>query len=412
MTTRYPGGLIRKTPPTITPPVDGEGGSAPGVWTLEQASYYTKQGTWPLPIKQGALYVWGSNSQGDLGQNNTIFRSSPVQVGADTNWNVIVSGRQSCKFGIKTNGTLWAWGNNEDGQLGLNSPVSLDRSSPVQVGALTNWSKISCGDVFSVAIKTDGTLWSWGSNGQGRLGQNIAFNVFRSSPVQIGAETNWYGVACGKETAYAIKTDGTLWAWGNSVHGGLGNDTNTGNRSSPVQIGALTNWANVFSCGDYFGLAIKTDGTLWTWGYNGFGNLGQGNLVYRSSPTQVGALTNWSKAGINESHVLVIKTDGTLWAWGKNNTGQLGTNDAVYRSSPVQVGSLSNWSRIGCGRDQAFAIKTDGTLWSWGSNGAGILGQNVDFTTAKSSPTQVGSLTNWIRIDPTASGSCGAISTP
>ena len=408
MTTRYPGGLIRKTPPTITPPVDGEGGSAPGVWTLEQASYYTKQGTWPLPLKSGSLFTWGINNQGELAQNNQVYRSSPTQVGAQTSWKTVVSGTENCMFATQVNGTLWAWGNNQNGQLGINLVGSADRSSPVQIGALTNWSSVSAGKEFALAIKTDGTLWAWGINDYGLLAQNLNPTelVLKSSPVQVGSDTNWYQAAAGDQAGYAIKTNGTIWAWGRGINGSLGIDLSSGDRSSPVQIGALTNWSKVFG-GLYRAMAIKTDGTLWLWGAGSYGALGTGNSIYRSSPTQIGALTNWASGALNEYHNFAVKTDGTLWAWGKNNAGQLGLNNTVSCSSPVQVGNLTNWSKTGAGRDQGYGLKTDGTLWSWGSNTSGQLGQNN--TTAISSPVQIGSLTSWFFISPDPSGGVGAI---
>jgi hypothetical protein len=129
MSDRYPGGLIRKTPPTITPPVDGEGGSAPGIWTLEQVAYYTKEGEWPKPVLPRELYAWGSNFYGSLGQDDKIYRSSPTQVGAFINW-AQVSKASSNTAAVKTDGTLWTWGFGSQGRLGLNDTVS--RSSPVQ----------------------------------------------------------------------------------------------------------------------------------------------------------------------------------------------------------------------------------------------------------------------------------------
>jgi len=156
---------------------------------------------------------------------------------------------------------------------------------------LTNWLTVSAGVYFAVAVKTNGTLWSWGSNNGFQLGQSTVYTANRSSPVQVGALTNWLSTACGLYHAVAVKTDGTLWSWGTSSFGvlGLGNTTNY---SSPKQIGALTIWSKV-ECGAYTISAIKTDGTLWSWGLNGDGQLGLGNTTNRSSPNQVGSSTTW-----------------------------------------------------------------------------------------------------------------------
>ena len=156
---------------------------------------------------------------------------------------------------IKTDGTIWAWGLNNRGQLG-DDTVSY-RSSPVQIGALTNWAQVSAGDLFTASVKTDGTLWAWGDNGRGQLGIGTAAGTYRSSPVQIGALTTWSQVSAGAEHTAAIKTDGTMWAWGGNISGEVGDGT-TVSRSSPVQVGALTTWAQVAG-GSVHTVAIKTD---------------------------------------------------------------------------------------------------------------------------------------------------------
>ena len=245
---------------------------------------------------------------------------------------------------------LWSWGGNGYGELGLGN--TTNRSSPVQVGALTTWSNVFGGTNCSFAIKTDGTLWAWGLNTSGQLGLGNTTN--RSSPVQVGALTDWSDAKISSRVAstLAVKSNGTLWAWGSPFNGvlGLGDATN---RSSPVQVGTLTNWAEV-SVGRENVLAVKTDGTLWSWGLNTQGQLGQGNTTSRSSPVQVGALTTWSKLSINShmkyrrnNNTAVIKTDGTLWAWGSNLTGAFANGTSGYRSSPVQVLSgTSGWDWV------------------------------------------------------------------
>jgi alpha-tubulin suppressor-like RCC1 family protein len=294
---------------------------------------------------------------------------------------------------------MWSWGRNYGGALGLGNTTNY--SSPKQIGALTTWSSISGGEFHNLALKTDGTMWAWGRNTYGQVGDNTTTN--RSSPVQIGALTTWLNIAAGFYHTVAVKTDGTMWSWGYNGRGELGDGTTT-NKSSPVQIGSSTNWSSV-SASNYHSLATKTDGTLWTWGYNyyGFtGILGLGDTITRSSPTQIGALTNWSTipATMKGAFSLAIKTDGTLWTWGYNDRGQLGIGTAGNyqgRSSPVQVGALTTWSSIAAGHRHSTAIKTDGTLWSWGRNAYGQLGLGgTDY--AVSSPVQVGSLTTWVNI--------------
>jgi alpha-tubulin suppressor-like RCC1 family protein len=354
------------------------------------------------------VYAWGNNG-GSLGLNDTDTKTSPVQLSSSPNWSILSNGG-SINFmaAIKTNNTLWGWGVNQYGQLGLNDRVY--RSSPVQIGTDANWNQVSPGIASVVAIKNDGTLWAWGLNTTGQLGLND--RVTRSSPVQVGTGTTWSRVSCGPSTTganwvHALKTDGTLWAWGDQgAYPSLGtNDTVT--RSSPVQIGSGTTWSQIAD-GTRGSAAIKTDGTLWLWGNNQYGQLGQGSTsVTVNSPTQIGALTNWSAVDIGNSGVIATKTNGTLWMWGGNyrNFGMLGNNrgdSTTYgnASSPAQIGSDTNWSQFSTGITTGYrasaAIKTNGTLWVWGYNPGGVL--STGNTTNFSSPVQVGSLTSWTKI--------------
>jgi alpha-tubulin suppressor-like RCC1 family protein len=340
------------------------------------------------------LEAWGSNDKGELGDNTVVNKSSPVQIGALTTW-ASVTASNDFSLSIKTDNTLWAWGYNEFGQLGLNiSGLAYSRSSPIQVGALTNWATVSSANNHCIATKLDGTLWTWGRNNIGQLGDGTVVN--KSSPVQIGALTTWSHVSGGNVFSAAIKTDGTLWTWGFNAAGQLGQN-NVINRSSPVQVGALTDWAKVSTAASAcFG--VKTNGTLWSWGNNSNGVLGLNIAAasYRSSPVQVGALTNWSSVSA-WSHALAVKTDGTLWAWGYNNSGRVGDNTTANRSSPVQVGALTTWSNVSASGNVSVALKTDKTLWAWGQNSTGSIGDGT--TVSKSSPVQVGSATNWYAAD-------------
>jgi alpha-tubulin suppressor-like RCC1 family protein len=346
--------------------------------------------------RTGSMWLCGFGQYGRLGNNATTNRSSPVQtVSAGTDWKQVSIG-VSHSVAIKTNGTLWTWGEGFAGGLGNNA--TTNRSSPVQtVSAGTNWKQAACGRILSAAIKTDGTLWLWGSGVNGELGNNATTN--RSSPVQtISTGNNWQLVSVGAYHSAAIKTDGTLWLWGQNTSGKLGNNS-TIRVSSPVQtIAGGTNWKQV-SAGQDQTAAIKTDGTLWLWGNNGYGRLGDNTTVSKSSPVQtISTGTNWKQVSCGQSWTSAIKTDGTLWIWGVNGLGQLGDNTTVSKSSPVQtVSAGNNWKQVGNGFSHSSAIKTDGTLWLWGDNVYGQLGTNN--TLARSSPVQtVSGGTNWKQV--------------
>ena len=289
----------------------------------------------------GELWVWGGNAQGQLGLGDTTSRSSPTQVGSLTDWAAVSSGPRFM-LAVKTDGTLWSWGWNSDGQLGNGNTTQI--CSPVQVGSLTDWSsergKFVADSSASFAIKTDGTLWSWGDKSSGHLGLNDMTS--RSSPTQVGSLTDWAWIHSAQPTSGAVKTDGTLWTWGGASTGQLGNGTDSPDISSPIQIGSLTNWSRTNGSNTQL-LALKTDGTLWAWGGGGEGRLGLGDTTNRSSPTQIGSLTDWDDVNSIQAAGSAIKTDGTLWTWGANSQGECGNGGTTTTSSPAQVGSLTDW---------------------------------------------------------------------
>ena len=350
--------------------------------------------------KTGSLWSWGSADQGQLGDGASFFggsKSSPVQTSlAGTGW-------ASCSAGmyvagaIKTDGTLWTMGYNYYGSLG--DGTSVDKNTPVQISG-TNWKQVSTA-ISSAAIKTDGTLWTWGQNaiysppagGGGLLGDNT--QVDRSSPVQtIAGGNNWKSVYSGRFTKAAIKTDGTLWMWGYNNYGQLGDGTTSG-KSSPIQVPGTT-WKMVSNTYNHT-LAVKTDGTLWGWGYNASGQLGVGNTTNRSSPVQESSSsTNWKQAATGSYHSAAIKTNGTLWTWGYNAFGSLadGTTQSGIWSPTQTISGGTNWKVVAAGGYNTAAIKTDGTLWTWGENSQGFLGDGT--ITKRSSPVQtVAGGTNW-----------------
>jgi hypothetical protein len=356
-----------------------------------------------------AFLYWFGRGDSDTGLNISISTnfSSPTQIGTLGNWSSnssttkVVAMNNRGIAAIKIDGTLWVWGSNSLGDLGLSDKRA--RSSPVQLGTDTNWSSVFNSGDSLLAIKKDNTLWSIGCRPFIIDYSNSA--SFRSSPIQIGTDTNWKEVSASTSSDYsiiAIRTNGTLWAWGDNTNGQLGTD----NRivySSPVQIGTDTDWRTV-NMGSGASpknsvMAIKTNGTLWAWGSDSYGNLGLSSVITRSSPVQVGTGTNWSTISHEASGqyaTLAVKTDGTLWAWGSNANGGLAVGNNTLtnrRSSPVQLGALTTWKNAQCGDRASYAIRTNGTLWAWGNNQYGNLGRNL--SGAVYSPIQIGAGTTW-----------------
>lgn len=330
----------------------------------------------------GTLWVWGWNIGGELGLGADRIGERvlvPTQVGAESNWRHISAGGHT--MALRADGTLWAWGDNFNGLLG--DGTTTGRPSPVRIGMDSNWRAISASS-HTVALRTDGTLWAWGPNGQGQLGDGT--NDQRLIPTQIGIESDWIAIAAGREHTVAVKSDGSLWAWGSNANGQLGDGT-TSSRPVPTRIGAANDWTAV-AASIRFTLAIRADGTLWAWGENNNGQLGDGTVSQRLVPTRVGADSDWVSVAAGKFNTsLAIKSDGSLWTWGNNGSGQLGNGTTANSTTPLRVGVANNWSAVVAGSGHVVGIQTDGTLWTWGYNLNGELGDGT--RTGKLVPTQV-----------------------
>jgi alpha-tubulin suppressor-like RCC1 family protein len=300
---------------------------------------------------------------------------------------------------VKTDGTLWMCGYNGRGILGTGTYDNY--SSPIQVGSLNSWKQIAVGYNHAIALTTDGFA-VWGDNYYGQLGTGD--NVSLPAPVIYPAPGFIKSVFAGSEVTYVILVDGHAVGAGRNTWGLLGNNSTT--NSNMFNDGLLGPWSH-FACGYHFTAGVKSDGTLWAWGDNYFGQLGNNTQISYSSPIQIGSLTNWKQVSAGRDHMSAIKSDGTIWSWGRGNNGQHGNNSVVNYSSPVQIGSLANWKQVSCGYGSTHAIKTDGTAWSWGLNGSGQAGQNN--ISGSSSPIQIGSLTSWKQIESASFSTFGII---
>ena len=241
-----------------------------------------------------------------------------------------------------------------------------------QVGSAC-WREISAGQNFTLAIKSDGTLWGWGQNSN-LLGLGLGNLANQNLPIQIGTANDWMTVSAGTIHSLAVKTNGTLWSWGQSTPSG---GSQLINSNVPLQIGTDNNWKEVSINYEHV-LAVKNNGTLWAWGLNYLGAIGNGSTNYVLNPVQIGTATNWKQAAAGRYNSLALKTNGSLWAWGNNEDGQLGNGTQIDSLIPIQVGSLTNWDFVSASYSQSFAIKSNGNLWAWGNNNFGFLGNGTN----------------------------------
>ena len=350
------------------------------------------------PSTNAGLWSWGGFTV-----NDTCRCSPGTTIASNASWCWVDASSSGgvAVMAIKTDGTLWTRGSNGEGILG--DGTTIDRCSPGTVaGGGTTWCQVSVSNRFAAALKTDGTLWTWGCNRNAGLLGNGGVEIIRCSPGTVaGGGTTWCQIRTAYNHTSAVKTDGTLWTWGCNSNGILGDGTTVCKCSPGTVAGGGTTWCQV-SNGFYHSMAIKTDGTLWTWGCNNFGQLGEGTVVSRCSPgTVAGGGTTWCQISSGRCHGAAIKTDGTLWTWGSNFNGVLGNGfGSTDRCSPGTVaGGGTTWCRLGitAAITSAAAIKTDGTLWTWGGNQAAALGDGT--ITARCSPgTVIGSGNLWCMV--------------
>ncbi|OIN59892.1 RCC1 domain-containing protein [Arsenicibacter rosenii] len=464
----------------------------------------------------GSLWSWGFNQYGQVGNSTNANQLTPLKIGTDNNWTKVFANDQR-SFAIKTDGTLWGWGRNNYNQLGTSAG---DKNVPTQVGTDTDWMTIAPTFSQTFALKTGKTLWVWGYNG-GRFGNGTNTQASTATPVQIGTDTDWKELSAGHTPTLVIKDNGSLWGFGNNYYGQVGDGTATTNVLTIKQIGTGTDWKKVangdfhsvgmksdgtvwvwgyngsdrtlgngtnidsyepmpiaaavmektvevgpvasvtltglsttycssassvtitgskapagtftgagitdngdgtatfnpltagtsstitytylnkaatfvqLSAGYYASMGIKSDGTLWGWGYNGDGNMGNGNSGDLESATQIGN-DLWKQVSTSGyATTLGIKRDGTLWAWGYNSYGTFGDGTTNSSNDPVKIGN-DTWKQVSAGYYHSMGIKADGTLWGWGYNGYGELGNGS--TTDKESPTQVGTDNDWAEV--------------
>ncbi|TXK75433.1 fibronectin type III domain-containing protein [Paenibacillus sp. N3.4] len=326
--------------------------------------------------RDGTVWAWGKNDYGQLGNGTQTYSYNFVQVSQLSDVIAVATGANH-SLALKQDGTVWAWGSDIEGQLG-NRYQSISPRTPAQVDQLSNIVSIAAGADYSVALKNDGTVWTWGNNSYGQLGNGTISNSSRT-PVrtkfpstQFPSTVNIATIAVGSNNTHslALDTNGNVWAWGSNSYGQSGKASSSG-VSSPVQV--IKN-VKAIAAGHNFSIALTLDGNVWTWGKNNSGQLGNGwTSSYESRPIQVYGISNVIGVSAGEDHSLILKQDGTVWAWGGNYYGQLGNGGAGQNSSipiqvspPLQGSSLTNIVAVVAGVNYSIAINQDRFYWVWG----------------------------------------------
>ena len=332
-------------------------------------------------LNDGTVWTWGNNYYGTLGDGTSnTTRQEPGQVGGLEGFIAVVAGA-SHNLALKSDGTVWAWGNNDHGQVGNGESGGIC-SIPVQVAGLTGIIAVSAGYYHSVALKWDGTVVAWGYNDYGQLGDGNSGNTL-VIPTQVPGLAGVSKLAAGHYHTMALKLDGTLWAWGRNTYGQLGDGTSGNNKTVPVQVvgvggsGYLADVVALAPASNHT-IVLKSDGTVLSWGYNLKGQLGDGTIVQSTTPVQVSGLADVDCIAADGLHGMALKEDGTVWTWGNNQYGQLGNGTSGnYQMVPVQVAGISRVASMEGGQTHTVVCKSDTTVWAWGNNNYGQIGDGT-----------------------------------
>ncbi len=318
----------------------------------------------------GSFWSWGLNNAYQLGDGTNYIRFTPSPAN-NLNSVAAISAGYYHTVVLQSNGVALAWGTNDYGQVGDGTHTT--RSTPVWI-SLYDVTDVAVGVFHSIALKGDGSVWTWGSNACGQLGIGTAPETISEIivPTQISGLSNVVAVAAGHEHNIAVKSDGTVWAWGKNNYGQLGDGSIT-NRNAPVQIAGIDN-AVAVAAGQDHSLVIKSDGSIWAWGCNSNGQVGDGTRTDRNMPVQVIGLSDAVAVSAGGLNSIALTNDGRVWTWGDNNSGQIGDGTNTSRNTPTQVSGLDNVVAITTGFCHAGAIKSDGGIWVWGNNLYGQLG--------------------------------------
>ncbi len=325
-------------------------------------------------LQDGTVWAWGRNDRGQLGDGSDDDRPTPAQVMGLMGVRSVAAGT-SHSLALLEDGTVWAWGRNDAYQLGHASRE--DQWAPVQVEGIAGARAIAAGGQFSAAILDDGSLWTWGSQSGGQLGV-VMLDVFRSMPVQVEAVSGVRSVATGEIFTLALLDDGSVWGWGRNQSGQVGTGESMNQYNRPVLIEGLADVVHL-AAGQEHALAVTADGDVWGWGFHEFGQLGidAGGEWRLATPTRLDGLQGDLSVAAGSDHSFALDANGQLWAWGRHDFGRLGDGSTEHRFAPVEITGLSDVVGVDGGHLFSIAVTADGAVWTWGDNRYGQLGDGT-----------------------------------
>ena len=345
-------------------------------------------------LQSQVVASWGNNGSGELGDGTRTDRSRYGDIGALDSVVRVAAGwtpRYGHTLAVRSDGTVWAWGDNTHGDLG--DGTTDGRLAPVQVTGLTGATQVAGGCDHSLALRSDGTVWAWGGNGAGQLGRGTVTG-YEVAPAPVSGLAGVTKISAGCGFSLALRSDGTVWAWGYDSVGQLGNGS-TADSAVPVKITGVSQVTAIAAGWDSAVAIVAGGASVWAWGGNDSGQLGDGTLAGRATPvrvTQIGTV-HIAGAAVGLKFAAILGTDGSVWAWGADRYGQLGNAPAFGPATrPVNtIGAGSGITQISAGSWHVLALKSDGTVLAWGDNTVGELG--IGTTTSVTGPVQVTGLT-------------------
>jgi alpha-tubulin suppressor-like RCC1 family protein len=327
------------------------------------------------------LGCWGDNDGSVLATGDLDDRNDPVLVGSERWEQIAIGWAHACA--IADGGALFCWGENDTGEAGIGEVTMEPVPAPVPIGA-DPWKGVGAGDNHSCAIRDDGSLWCWGLNNAGQLGQGDLLDL--AAPTRVATDTDWIAVDGGDAFSCALRADASMWCWGGNAWGQVGRG-NTNRATAPVKISGTRAFTTV-AVGGYHACALADDGSLWCWGRNSSGQAAGPIAEERVlAPARIGMDADWTMLAAGDLHTCAIEVDGTLWCWGENGNGQLGQGNTADLAVPTQVGTDTHWTAVTAGARHTCALRDDGTVRCFGRNDMGQLGTRNNSNYRRPAPT-------------------------